>query len=107
MYKKWSGLLLLGVLGAITWRYVTYVDPEDQAYYTGVLCSVVAQQSDNYTERMRNIVEGSNNDYALQRIKFNQTAADKVIKSWEKLPTADKNKLAQDTNACQHALTAQ
>lgn len=107
MYKKWIGLLLVGVLGVMTWRYVTYVDPEDQAYYAGILCSVVAQQSDNYAQRMRSIVEGSNNDYALQRIKFNQTAADKVINIWQKLPAADQSKLSQDTNVCQHALIAQ
>lgn len=107
MYKKWAGLLLLGVLGVMTWRYVTYVDPEDQAYYTGILCSVVAQPGDNHAQKMRNIVEGSNNDYALQRIKFNQAAADKVIKIWEKLPAAEQSQLSHDTNACQRALMAQ
>ena len=96
--------MCLSVLGVITWRYVNYVDPEDQNYYAAILCGVVGDQRGNYPEKMRNIIEGSNNDYALQRIRFNRTAADQAIKAWEKLPESDRSNLAQDTNACQQAL---
>ncbi|MGD8106986.1 hypothetical protein ACQE32_10075 [Pantoea sp. FN0302] len=104
MYKKWIALLLLGVAGVMTWRYLTYVDPDDQDYYSGILCGVVGKQNDNYAASMRNIIEGSNNEYALQRIRFNHIAADRAINAWETVPDAEKIKLAQDTNACQHAL---
>lgn len=106
MYKKWIVLLLLGVTGVMTWRYLTHVDPDDQDYYSAILCGVVGKQNDNYAASMRNIIEGSNNEYALQRIRFNHIAADRAINAWETVPDAEKSTLAQDTNACQHALTA-
>jgi hypothetical protein len=54
---------------------------------------------------MRNVIEGGNSDYALQKITYKSALGDRVIGRWHQLTTDDQQRAAQDNAACQQLLT--
>ncbi|KGD79924.1 hypothetical protein C7434_3505 [Pantoea sp. PNA 14-12] len=93
------------VLACLAWWLVPHYDAEEEAYYVSVLCTVPQQNEHQIYNAMNNVIEGSNSDYALQKIHFIPGLAKRVITVWKNL-TPDQQQLAASNNTqCQHLLT--
>lgn len=73
------------VVGFLGWWLTPHYDAEDENYYISVLCAVPQQNEQQLQKDMKNVIEGSNSDYALQKIQFVPGLAARVIDNWKSL----------------------
>lgn len=94
------------VIGCLGWWLTPHYDAEDENYYISVLCAVPQQNEQQLQHDMKNVIEGSNSDYALQKIHFVPGLASRVINNWKSLTPGQQQHAANDTHACSQLLMA-
>jgi len=97
-------LPLLLILAGVGWWFFPHFSDEDQAYYTAVFCAIDHHDEKQFSQQMQNIIEGSNSDYALQKIAYKPALGRRVMSEWQHLTPAEKQQAAQDNVACQQLL---
>jgi len=98
-------LPLLLILALAGWWLIPHDSEEDKAYYVAVFCAIDHHSAQPLDTQMRNVIEGGNSDYALQKITYKSALGDRVIGRWHQLRTDDQQRAAQDNAACQQLLT--
>lgn len=89
----------------IGWWLTPHYDAEDEAYYVSVLCAVPQQNAQQLQQDMKNVIEGSNSDYALQKIHFVSGLATRVINNWKRLTPAQQHLAAGSSHECTQLLS--
>ncbi|MCW1832365.1 hypothetical protein OLZ33_10210 [Pantoea ananatis] len=79
------------------WWLIPHYDAEDENYYISVLCAVPQQNKQQLQKDMKNVIEGSNSDYALQKIYFVPGLAARVIDNWKSLTQEQQQQAAGST----------
>ncbi|EOL9011632.1 hypothetical protein ACM918_004137 [Cronobacter malonaticus] len=82
------------------WWLTPHFSDEDKAYYASVFCTIQTEKPDNWAASMENVIEGSNNDYALQRQYYSAALAQKVISTWQGLDNTTRDALASAPQTC-------
>ncbi|MDL4915980.1 MAG: hypothetical protein QRY16_20100 [Enterobacterales bacterium endosymbiont of Blomia tropicalis] len=95
---------VLIVLALIIWWLTPHYSAEDKAYYVSVFCAIHHDDEQKFLTDMSTVIEGSNSDYALQKIHFEPALGKQVIKAWQKLSPQEQASAAHDNTACQHLL---
>lgn len=97
-------LPLLLILALATWWFIPHDSEEDKAYYVAVFCAIDHHGQQPFDQQMRNVIEGGNSDYALQKIAYKPRLGRSVIGRWEQLTNDEQQRAAQDDHACQQLL---
>ncbi|KGD71141.1 hypothetical protein ID11_19830 (plasmid) [Pantoea vagans] len=97
-------LPLLLVLALAAWWFIPHDSEEDKAYYVAVFCAIDHHGQQPFDQQMRNIIEGGNSDYALQKIAYKPRLGRSVIGRWEQLKADEQQRAAQDNVVCQQLL---
>jgi len=97
-------LPLLLVLALAAWWFIPHDSEEDKAYYVAVFCAVDHQDSQTAEQQMRNVIEGGNSDYALQKIRYKSALGLRVISRWQALTPDEQQRARQDNSVCQQLL---
>lgn len=106
MKAKLKGMIpLLAVLALAGWWLMPHFSSEDKAYYVAVFCGIDHHDQQQFIPQMQQIVEGSNSDYALQKITFKPALARQVIHDWQQLSPDAQRQAAADHLICQQRLT--
>lgn len=92
------------VVGFLGWWLTPHYDAEDENYYISVLCAVPQQNEQQLQKDMKNVIEGSNSDYALQKIHFVPGLAARVIDNWKSLTQEQQQQAALSNHACSQLL---
>lgn len=92
------------VIALIGWWFMPHYSAEDKAYYVSVFCAINHEDETVFLSDMSGVIEGSNSDYALQKIHFNADLGKKVVKIWQTLFPQDQARAAQDNITCQRLL---
>lgn len=95
---------LLLMLATAGWWLVPHYSDEDRAYYVAVLCAIDHRDQQKFAQQMQNVIEGSNSDYALQKISYKSGLGRSVIADWQQLTADEQQRAAQDNLACQQLL---
>lgn len=95
---------LLAVLALAGWWLIPHFSSEDKAYYVAIFCGIDHHDNSRLLPQMQQIIEGSNSDYALQKITFKPALAGQVIDHWQQLSAAEQRQAATDNLACQQLL---
>jgi len=101
---KWM-IPLLAVLALAAWQLIPHFSSEDKAYYVAVFCGIDHHDEQQFIPQMQQIIEGSNSDYALQKITFKPALARQVIHDWQQLPPDAQQQATGNPLACQQRLT--
>ncbi|ALB64751.1 hypothetical protein AFK62_09595 [Cronobacter condimenti 1330] len=86
------------------WWLTPHYNKEDKGYYASVFCTIQAQGGDDWAASMENVVEGSNNDYALQKQHYSSELGREVIRTWKGLDETQRNALTANPQTCGEAL---
>jgi len=97
-------LPLLLILTLAAWWFIPHDSEEDKAYYVAVLCAIDHDSKQPLDQQMRNVIEGGNSDYALQKIAYKPRLGRSVIARWEQLKADEQQRAAQDNLLCQQLL---
>ncbi|KAA5923414.1 MULTISPECIES: hypothetical protein [unclassified Pantoea] len=97
-------LPLLLILALATWWFIPHDSEEDKAYYVAVFCAIDHHGQQPFDQQMRNVIEGGNSDYALQKIAYKPRLGRSVIGRWEQLTNDEQQRAAQDNMVCQQLL---
>ena len=100
---KWMVAALLG-LALVCWWLIPHFSSEDKAYYVAVFCGIDHHDEQQFMPQMQQIIEGSNSDYALQKITFKPALGRQVIQHWQHLTPEEQRQAANDNLACQQLL---
>lgn len=92
------------VVGLLGWWLTPHYDAEDENYYISVLCAVPQQNEQQLQKDMKNVIEGSNSDYALQKIHFVPGLAARVIDNWKRLTQEQQQQAALSNQTCSQLL---
>lgn len=92
------------VVEFLGWWLTPHYDAEDENYYISVLCAVPQQNEQQLQKDMKNVIEGSNSDYALQKIHFVPGLAARVIDNWKSLTQKQQQQAALSNHACSQLL---
>jgi len=106
MLKMKFLLPLLILLSAIVWWLVPHYSDEDKGYYIAVFCTLTKDGRDNSPNAMQQIIEGSNSDYALQKIRFKSDLAEHLQKVWRNLTPAQQQQAHQTALQCRQIMSA-
>lgn len=98
-------LLLLLILALAAWWFIPHDSEEDKAYYVAVFCAIDHQESQTADQQMRNVIEGGNSDYALQKIHYKSSLGRRVISHWQALTPEEQQRASRDNAACQQLLS--
>lgn len=93
-------LPLLIVIGALVWWFTPHYSDEDKAYYIAMFCTLTHDGRGNTPQDMQQIIEGSNSDYALQKIHFQRGLGEHLQTVWQDLSPAQQQQAQQDRNSC-------
>lgn len=105
-------LLLLCVLLIIIagWFWPKKVSPESYSYYSSLLCLIVGNPQNtpngNLPTVMKKTVAQSDSDYALTKTKYDDAAADAVIKHWKTLSSEQQQQARQDSTVCRQLMNS-
>ncbi|WP_054634058.1 hypothetical protein [Pantoea stewartii] len=89
----------------LAWWLIPHYDAEHEAYYVSVLCAVPQQNEQQLYKAMRTVIEGSNSDYALQKIHFIPGLAKRVIAKWKNLtPEQQRQAASHDSRQCRQLI---
>ncbi len=105
MLKMKFLLPLLILLSAIVWWLVPHYSDEDKGYYIAVFCTLTKDGRDNSPNAMQQIIEGSNSDYALQKIRFKSDLAEHLQKVWRNLTPAQQQQAHQTALQCRQIMS--
>jgi len=94
-------------IGGLGWWLIPHYNAEDEAYYISVLCAVSQQNEHQLHKDMQNVIEGSNSDYALQKILFIPALANRVINDWKTLTPEQKQQASHNSSQCTQLIRAQ
>lgn len=97
-------LPLLLVFALAAWWFIPHDSEEDEAYYVAVFCAIDHHGQQPFDQQMRNVIEGGNSDYALQKIAYKPRLGRRVIGRWEQLKADEQQRAAQDNVVCQQLL---
>jgi hypothetical protein len=86
------------------WLLIPHDSEEDKAYYVPVFCAIDHHGQQPFDQQMRNVIEGGNSDYALQKIAYKPRLGRSVIGRWEQLKADEQQRAAQDNVVCQQLL---
>ncbi|MGD9427082.1 hypothetical protein ACLHDD_18700 [Pantoea sp. NSTU24] len=95
-------LLLILVLAA--WSFFPHDSEEDKAYYVAVFCAVDHHDNQTADQQMRNVIEGGNSDYALQKIHYKSSLGRRIISRWQDLTPDEQQRAMQDNSACRQLM---
>lgn len=105
LIKFFLPLVVLAVI--VGYMSLSRVDKQEQDYYVAVYCQAI--KLPDYRSplaAMRKIVDSGNGDYALDRKKFNQQAADNVLNTVSKLTNVQRSTLKDDATVCSQIISA-
>ncbi|EPE7488992.1 hypothetical protein ACSMAF_001013 [Cronobacter universalis] len=98
---SWRIILPVIACAAMAYWWLTpHFSDEDKAYYASVFCTIQTEKPDNWAARMENVIEGSNNDYALQRQHYSAALGREVISTWQGLDNTTRDALASAPQTC-------
>ncbi|EOC0001077.1 hypothetical protein ACI0X4_000883 [Cronobacter turicensis] len=100
---SWRVVLPVIACAALAYWWLTpHFSDEDKAYYASVFCTLQNQHQrpDDWPAAMENVIEGSNNDYALQRQHYSSALGRKVISTWQGLDDAKRAALIAAPQTC-------
>ncbi|WP_105607564.1 hypothetical protein [Cronobacter sakazakii] len=97
----WSFILPVVACAALAYWWLTpHFSHEDKAYYASVFCTIQTDKPDNWAASMENVIEGSNNDYALQRQHYSAALGREIISTWQGLDSTQRAALASNPQTC-------
>lgn len=97
-------LPLLLMLALAAWWFIPHDSEEDRAYYAAVFCAIDHDSGQPPDQQMKNVIEGGNSDYALQKIAYKPGLGRSVIARWQQLTPDEQQRAVQDNLACQQML---
>ncbi|CCJ75210.1 hypothetical protein VG539_002814 [Cronobacter muytjensii] len=104
-FFTWRVVLFLFAVAALAYAWLApHYSTEDKAYYAAVFCAIHADDPATWPARMENAIEGSNNDYALQKRHYNASLGREVIKTWQGMNGATRDALAAAPQTCDDEL---
>ncbi|KNC12673.1 hypothetical protein AC790_11815 [Pantoea sp. RIT-PI-b] len=98
-------LPLLIVLSAVVWWLMPHYSDEDKAYYIATFCTLTHDGRGNTSQDMQHIIEGSNSDYALQKIHFKPGLADHLQSIWQDLSPEQQQQARQESLSCRRLMS--
>ena len=98
-------LPLIIVISAIVWWLMPHYSDEDKGYYIAMFCTLTHDGRDNSPQAMQQIIEGSNSDYALQKIHFESGLAAHLQTVWQDLSPEQQQKARQESLSCRQAMS--
>jgi hypothetical protein len=98
-------LPVLIVISAAVWWLMPHYSDEDKGYYIAMFCTLTHDGRDNSPKAMQQIIEGSNSDYALQKIHFQSGLADHLQTVWQDLSPEQQQKARQDALSCRQVMS--
>lgn len=103
MFKLKIIIPALIVICAAVWWLMPHFSNEDKAYYVALYCQNTQGTDQQVLERMQQLVEGNNQDYALQKRHYSPQLAEHVQQAWHSL-NGQQQQQAQQTDACRRIL---
>lgn len=104
MFRKFKGWYLVVIAVVVFFLSPAYVTKENIDYYGSMLCTLTGRHYDIKDDALRtmlkNITEGTNADYALQRHSYNRGAGERVLSIWNGLSPEQQEKARQDPSYC-------
>ena len=98
-------LPLLIVMSAVVWWLMPHYSDEDKGYYIAMFCTLTHDGRANTSQDMQQIIEGSNSDYALQKIHFQRGLADHLQTVWQDLSPQQQQQARQDGLSCRRVMS--
>ncbi|EOI3568265.1 hypothetical protein [Cronobacter dublinensis] len=101
--KLLSGRVALPVLAVAAlayWWLTPHYSAEDKSYYAAVFCVIHTGDPATWAAQMENVIEGGNNDYALQKRHYDASLGREVIKTWQELSEAKRQALSAAPQTC-------
>lgn len=98
-------LPLLIVMSAVVWWLMPHYSDEDKGYYIAMFCTLTHDGRGNTSHDMQQIIEGSNSDYALQKIHFQRGLADHLHRVWQDLSPQQQQQARQDGLSCRRVMS--
>lgn len=81
-----------------------YVTQENIQYYGSMLCTITGKhyniKDDALRVMLKNIMQGTNAEYALQKQYYNRGAGERVLSIWSSLSAEQQAKARQDPAYC-------
>jgi hypothetical protein len=96
---------LLIIISAAVWWLMPHYSDEDKGYYIAMFCTLTHDGRGNTAQDMQQIIEGSNSDYALQKIHFQQGLADHLQAVWQDLSPEQQQQARQENLSCRRLMS--
>lgn len=106
---KISQILLLSVLASGS---ALAADDTEQSAYASQLCHIVSSEksvstADQYVEKMKSSVAGSQSSSAFNKSEFDEELANEVASAWLQLGDEERAKLRKNTQQCEQTVMTQ
>jgi|GEM_PF-176508 len=105
MFKLKFLLPVLIVISAAVWWLMPHYSDEDKGYYIAMFCTLTHDGRDNSPLAMQQIIEGSNSDYALQKIHFQSGLAEHLQSVWQDLSAEQQQQARQESLSCRKVMS--
>ncbi|MDF7629274.1 hypothetical protein PUG46_08325 [Erwiniaceae bacterium L1_55_4] len=105
MFKLKFLLPVLIVISAAVWWLMPHYSDEDKGYYIAMFCILTHDGRDNSPQAMQQIIEGSNSDYALQKIHFQSGLAEHLQSVWQDLSAEQQQQARQESLSCRKVMS--
>ena len=92
-------------LCALVWWLMPHYSDEDKGYYIAMFCTLTHDGRDNSPQAMQGIIEGSNSDYALQKIHFQRGLAERLQTVWQDLSPQQQQQARQESLSCRRLMS--
>ncbi len=92
-------------ISALVWWLMPHYSDEDKGYYIAMFCTLTHDGHDHSPQAMQQIVEGSNTDYALQKIHFQRGLAEHLQTVWHDLSAEQQQQARQESLACRRLMS--
>lgn len=96
---------LLIVISAAVWLLMPHYSDEDKGYYIAMFCTLTHDGRGNAPQDMQQIIEGSNSDYALQKVHFQQGLAEHLQTVWQDLSPQQQQQARQESLSCRRLMS--
>ncbi|WP_130835711.1 hypothetical protein [[Erwinia] mediterraneensis] len=97
-------LPLAACAGLLAWWLMPHYTHEEEAYYVSVFCAIRHDDSQRFQSDMQAVIEGSNSDYALQKIHYLPDLGEKVFSIWEQLAPEEKAAVFRTPDGCRQLM---
>lgn len=98
-------LPLLIVVSAVVWWLMPHYSDEDKGYYIAMFCTLTHDGRGNTSQDMQQIIEGSNSDYALQKVHFQHGLADHLQTVWQDLSSEQQQQAREESVSCRRLMS--